>query len=132
MTDPSQNRLQTVSSSTAKIIARLRNSFGLDYEAARLSAHDVMVNLLALSRAARSSAENEDLERAAETAAALCVLAENLAMPRLADAARAYDAACESGDLAELRATTKRVAAVLAHFGISEVTLEQHQPEDEI
>jgi hypothetical protein len=132
MIDPSHNRLQTVSASTAKVIARLRNSFALDYEAARLSAHDVMVNLLALSRAARTSAEEEDLHRAADTAAALCVLADNLAMSKLADAARAYAAACESGDIDELHATTKRVIAVLARFGISEVTLEQHQPEDEI
>jgi galactokinase len=132
MVDPSQTRLQTVSSGTAKIIARLRNSFALDYEAARLSAHDVMVNFLALSRVARSSAEDEDFDRATQTASALCVLAENLALSKLADVARAYMAACEDRDVEELQITTKRVLGELAKFGISEVSLEQHQPEDEI
>jgi len=115
----------------ALIISRLRNSFALDYESARHSAEDVMVNLLALSRAARTCAERHDFGGAAETAAALCAVAENLALPDLADVARDYAAASEAEELAELRTVTKRLLTVLATFGIAEVSLEQNQLEDE-
>jgi len=113
------------------IVGRLRNSFALDYESARRGAEDVMINLLALSRAARTLAEEGDCARAAELAVAVCTLAENLALADLAEAGRTYAAGCESGDPAELRAATRRLQAVLATFGIADVTLEQEQLEDE-
>jgi len=120
-----------LASHEALIISRLRNAFALDYEAARRSAEDVMVNLLAVSRAARTCAERTDFGRAQETGEALSTLAENLALPDLAEVARAYVAACEAEDAAELRAATRRLLAVLGTFGIAEVTLEQNQLEDE-
>ena len=115
----------------ALIVSRLRNVFALDYEAARRSAEDVMVNLLALSRSARTCADQNDFGRANETAEALRTLAENLALPDLAEVARAYAAACEAEDSAELRVATRRLLVVLGTFGIAEVTLEQNQLEDE-
>ncbi|MDX9981614.1 MAG: hypothetical protein RBU25_16455 [Lentisphaeria bacterium] len=115
----------------ALIVGRLRNTFALDYESARSGAEDVMINLLALSRAARAVAEAGDFARAPELALAICTLAENLALADLAEAGRTYAAGCDSGDPAELRAATRRLQAVLATFGIADVTLEQEQLEDE-
>ncbi len=115
----------------ALIVGRLRNTFALDYESARSGAEDVMINLLAISRAARALAEEGDFARASELALAICTLADNLALVDLAEAGRAYAAGGESGDPAELRASTRRLQAVLATFGIADVTLEQEQLEDE-
>jgi hypothetical protein len=131
MTGPSRKRT-SANTGSARIIARLRKSFAIDYESARLTAHDVMVNLLALSRAARASTETQDTEQGRVVGECLCVLADNLALSELAEAARAYAAACEAGRMGEVRATIDRVLGLLAEFGIDDVTLEKHQPEDEI
>lgn len=131
MKTPKSQPSAALATHQALIISRLRNAFALDYETARRSAEDVMVNLLAVSRAARTCAEQGDFGRAHETGEALRTLADNLALPDLAEVARAYVAACEAEDRAELRSATRRLLVVLGTFGIAEVTLEQNQLEDE-
>jgi len=118
--------------SWAPIIGRLRDSFSLDYEAARHSAEDMAASLLALARDAQASEKASDFARAAVIARAVCALAKNLALPDLSTAGLAYAAAAEAEAATELRSTTERLVAVLATFGIADATLEQPQEEDEL
>jgi len=121
-----------VAGSLAPIVERLRKSFALDYEAARRSAEDMAANFLALARDAQASAEASDFARATAIAQAVCTLAENLALPDLATAGLAYAAAAAAEAATDLQATTERLMAVLATFGIADATLERPQEEDEL
>ena len=112
------------------VIRRLRSSFALEYEAARVSAEDVMVNLLALSRVARSSAEIGDFGEAARMAGAVCALGENLALPELAMAGQACAEAAAARTLDELRVTAERLVALLESLGATDAAVRQTSQED--